>query len=171
MNLNDHAGSITYFDWLIELVEGNGTGYELALNQMFFTRFETLVPHDENRCNDGLDLRNDYERETKTRLDRREASRPCSVLEMVIALAKRFAFNIVEAGEDIDIPKAFWIMMSNLELKKNVDLNPAILSRLVHRTYGPNGSGGLFPLRHPNTDQRKVELWYQMQQYLLENYS
>jgi hypothetical protein len=28
--------------------------------------------------------------------------------------------------------------------------------------------GGFFPLTHPNDDQRKVEIWYQMNAYLDE---
>jgi len=161
---------LSYFDWLLERIEGTNSPYKPALNQMHFTKFEPLVPYDENRCKDGLALRSEYERVTNTRLDRREMSRPCSVLEMSIALAERFAFNIVEGGNDVDIPNAFWIMMSNLNLKKNTDLNPPIIAGLVHRKYNPNGRGGFFPLKRPKEDQRNVELWYQMQAYVLENY-
>jgi hypothetical protein len=42
------------------------------------------------------------------------------------------------------------------------------LSALIYRTYDRDGTGGLFPLTHPEEDQRKVEIWYQLNAYLLE---
>ena len=33
-----------------------------------------------------------------------------------------------------------------------------------------NGTGGLFPLKRPRVNQRRVEVWYQMSEYLMENY-
>ena len=33
-----------------------------------------------------------------------------------------------------------------------------------------DGFGGLFPLKHAKKDQRKVEIWYQLQNWLMENY-
>jgi hypothetical protein len=45
-----------------------------------------------------------------------------------------------------------------------------ILDRIIERTYQRNGVGGLFPLKRDKKDQRKVELWYQMNAYLIENY-
>jgi hypothetical protein len=47
------------------------------------------------------------------------------------------------------------------------DLVMFTCQRVINRTYGPDGSGGLFPLHKPHIlDQRRVELWYQMQYYL-----
>jgi hypothetical protein len=51
---------------------------------------------------------------------------------------------------------------------KNVN---QILTNLVERTYQKNGKGGLFPLKQPAKDQRRVEIWYQMAAYLNENYN
>jgi hypothetical protein len=44
----------------------------------------------------------------------------------------------------------------------------AIIKRVVDRTYQHNGHGGLFPLRLATSDQRKVEIWYQLSAYLSE---
>ena len=40
---------------------------------------------------------------------------------------------------------------------------------VMDRLYDMHGNGGLFPLRKPSKDQRKVELWYQMSEYLLQD--
>jgi hypothetical protein len=42
-----------------------------------------------------------------------------------------------------------------------------ILTRLIERTYKPNGEGGFFPLPQTDEDQTKVEIWYQMSAYIL----
>jgi hypothetical protein len=44
-----------------------------------------------------------------------------------------------------------------------------ILDTLVWRTYQPDGRGGFFPLNHPEEDQTKVEIWYQMNKYVIEH--
>ena len=49
---------------------------------------------------------------------------------------------------------------------ENID---EILNKFIDRTYRASGYGGLFPLRHSKEDQRKVEIWYQMAAYLIEN--
>ena len=45
-----------------------------------------------------------------------------------------------------------------------------ILNKIIDRGYSRRGVGGLFPLKYSKNDQRKVELWYQMHSYLIENY-
>jgi hypothetical protein len=98
----------------------------------------------------------------------------CSVLEMLIALAQRAAFE--DGGT---IRDWFWEMLSNAGIHmaettdKNFDKNVAskvefILKRVMDRRYGWNGYGGFFPLNHPKEDQRKVEIWYQLNAYLLD---
>jgi hypothetical protein len=39
---------------------------------------------------------------------------------------------------------------------------------VIHRYYQPNGHGGFFPLENPQDDQRHVELWYQLNEYVME---
>jgi hypothetical protein len=33
-----------------------------------------------------------------------------------------------------------------------------------------NGTGGLFPLKMPKVNQRRVEIWYQMSAFIEENF-
>jgi hypothetical protein len=42
------------------------------------------------------------------------------------------------------------------------------LDRVIYRNYESNGHGGFFPLEDPDEDQRRVELWYQLNAYLNE---
>ena len=43
-----------------------------------------------------------------------------------------------------------------------------ILNRVVWRTNESDGTGGLFPLSRPYLDQRDVEIWSQLNAFLLE---
>lgn len=90
---------------------------------------------------------------------------------MLISLSRNVAFLT-----DVAVEKWFWHFLEILELADfndsseiPIDLVEDILNTVVWRTYEPNGSGGLFPLRYAHQDQRKVELWYQMNAYLIEN--
>jgi hypothetical protein len=40
---------------------------------------------------------------------------------------------------------------------------------VIWRTYDRRGHGGLFPLQRSNRDQRRVEIWYQLSEYLLQD--
>ncbi len=44
-----------------------------------------------------------------------------------------------------------------------------ILCHFMRREYDECGQGGLFTLRNPRYDMRKMEIWYQMMGYLEEN--
>lgn len=70
----------------------------------------------------------------------------------------------------------FWTMLVNLGLghMSNAHYDEAevdyILERFVNREYSPQGEGGLFVVKNPQSDMRKVEIWYQMCWYLTENF-
>ena len=70
----------------------------------------------------------------------------------------------------------FWLMLGNIELNECSDFyeyDPnavgEVLDRVIWRQYDPSGYGGLFPLSKPDKDQTRVELWYQLSAYILEN--
>lgn len=164
-----------YFRWLCNAV--NGEDDYRVLNELYSRDFYALVPMDENRTADGLELRYKYARENGAypNLDRN-----CSVLEMMVALSQRIDRNLMtEPDKGDQAYKWFWEMSSNLGLatyKEDFDSEYApyeiscILDTFLTRTYHYDGEGGLFPLQKPKEDQRKVEIWYQMNAYLMENY-
>lgn len=141
--------------------------------QLYFKEFIWLIPNDDNRAEDGRDLR--YEFIDQMDIENAPASwmrMGCNVLEMLTALSRRLAFE--GEGHPADW---LWLLLVNLDLsglndrgysrhKRRVD---EILENMIWRTYEPDGRGGLFPLRHPVEDQREVEVWYQLCAYLLEH--
>lgn len=139
---------------------------------MYTTEFFWLVPNDDNRVEDGRVLRYEF-----LDLNRRFDPDPdwlalgCSFLEMIIALSRRLAF---EAQRTPDW--WFWELMKNVGLADCHDASDTtedeikqVLDTVIWRTYRRNGHGGLFPLDNPEKDQRKVEIWYQLNTYLLDN--
>lgn len=167
-----------YFEWLYGKIasvrnRNPSRSYWELCKQLYQTEFIWTVPNDDNREGDGKELRFDFMYEAH--IDEVEPDwldLECSVLEMLIALANRAAF------ESSDEPITwFWILMENIGLRDLTDemyddesylLIESVIDRVLNRTYKRNGDGGLFPLRNAEEDQRKVELWYQMSAYLLE---
>lgn len=172
----------TYFNWLCGLVEiggGRSDHNHRKLAEILHTkRFFWFVPNDDNREEDGRDLR-------KTFLERRpdiydlNLKEDCTVLEMLIALSIRMEWILSDGSRD-QMPKRFWEMIDNLELsnflsddcviEENIDEIEDIINLFLERKYTETGSGGLFPLKRPKHDQRKIEIWYQMAEYLAENF-
>lgn len=167
-----------YLTWLHRQLEPDtqrnpARSHWLLCSQLFKTEFVWFIPNDDNRLLDGLDIRTEFvDLEEGSKVPGSWYSEPCSVLEMLIALCRRMAF---ESSNEPDF--WFWTIMENLNLRQFVDelydddvaiLVDETLLNVNERKYHADGTGGLFPLLHPGTDQRQVELWYQMSQYLLE---
>jgi hypothetical protein len=133
---------------------------------------------DENRAGDGRDLRYRFAYEMgyatadiRAFLD----DGPCSVLEMMTALAARCEEHIM-GDPDIGnrISRWFWAMIQNLGLSSMDDehfdegFTDRTLARFLAREYGSDGEGGLFMVKNAGKDMRGIEIWYQMMMYLNE---
>lgn len=169
-----------YFHWLVEQVrETDGpqrfTYWDL-LRVFHETEFVWLVPNDDNRLADGLELRQHFMDDHRVRrsIDQSPAGPfgPCTMLEVLVALSRRVAWL-----EDDNAPRWAWLLLRNLKMHKFTDplsrykerKAEEILYGLVWRTYSPDGEGGFFPLAWPREDQTKVEIWYQMHAYVIEH--
>lgn len=134
--------------------------------------FSWTILNDDNRVADGIQLRDEFlDAEHIDRVDPNWMDLPCSFLELLIALSRRLAF--LTEGE---VKDWFWHFLQVLELYTYTDNRQIpeeevddILDDVIWRRYRRDGQGGLFPLKHPKQDQRDVELWYQMNAYLMEN--
>lgn len=164
-----------YRDWLMSFV-GASEEYSLLCDQLLDTDFIYFVGNDVNRAEDGLQLRDEFEEEYG--LIRDLMDRPCTLLEMFVALAMRCERDVMydpNAGNRTNI--WFWTMMKNLKLDKCTTkwykwttINQ-ILKDFNERNYDFDGqNGGAWVVHHPKEDLKKVELWYQMNWFLVENY-
>ena len=169
-----------YFQWLCGLVEIDDPDHSFwGLADILFERkFYWSVTNDKNRSQDGLELRKDYYR--LTGCDLYDELGECTVLEMLIALAMRIDFNLSQPDDTEDLTVVwFWEMIENLGIedfededffgRDSVKRINFVLNRWLDRRFGYSGEGSPFPLKHPIGDQRKTEIWYQMQYYLVEN--
>ena len=166
-----------YFKWLYRQVadpeiESQELTFWKILRVLYTTEFVSLVSFDENRISDAKDLRKEFvDSEGLEGVDPEWIELGCSLLELMVGLSRRLAFE-----GDGRPHYWFWMhLMVNLGLdrfndsrrfrKTSVDY---ILDDLIQRRYGSDGHGGFFPLQNPQKDQRRVELWYQLNAYLNE---
>lgn len=162
-----------------------GAKYVTMLNMLHSTTFTYYTVYndrpslDENCALKGLDLRRKWYRE-HSKLEP-DTSKPCSVLEMMVALA----MAIDETVFDFDIgPRNhiwFWNMIKNLGLSGFTDdkyfENPdkfindfyTIISNFMTKRYLKNGKGGLFYIRGYQGDIRDKDIWMQANEWLIKN--
>lgn len=169
-----------YYRWLTELIEANmpDKSYWLLARVLHNKPYNWFVPNDDNRESDGLELRRDYL--YMMGYDNETIEGPCSMLEMLIALAGRINSQMADLRNRDNTARWFWEILANVGLDRFTDDEyydnfdgaevEYILDTIIERVYRRDGRGGLFPLKHPKKDQRKVEIWYQMCSYLMENY-
>ena len=179
-----------YFNWLYDLVKPDrrNVSYTNLCYILYEKPFRWSVPNDDNRCEDGLELRDLYIQEFELDTDHLEVvsflERGCSVFEVFVALARRIndiQFSLEDHADHT--PKWFYEILLNLRLDMYTDyadrMDPMddikideILEILLDRTYDFFGNGSLFPMKkRPLQDHRDVEIWYQMMAYLAENYT
>lgn len=166
------------------LVERLGFGDEyldhLELWRLLLRReFVWVNPMDRNRAIDGLELRADYLKRHSEKELGMYMDDPCTVLEMLIALSIRIEFDLMsEPGEEAPM-RWFNLMINNLDLNKFSDDRlysgwkaeaDFILDRWMKKNYYSCGEGSAFPLEKYKKDQRKMEIWSQMCEYLNENF-
>jgi len=169
-----------YFQWLYSQVadpqiQEEKLTYWNVLRVLFTTEFAWVdaVVNDENRIGDGKALRTEFIRSqgwTVADVDSAWVETGCSILEVMLGLALRLEFLA-----DGTPHYWFWVLMSNIGLRGfndkrrfRKDYIDDILNRVIFRNYRPTGLGGFFPLQYPKEDQRDIELWAQMNEYVQE---
>lgn len=174
-----------YFSYLSEMVyiDGryNDQTYWVLAKTLWDTDYIWSIGLDEDRAIDGMALRKRYQADGGT--DGYDG--PCTVMEMLVALAERMNDIFDELDGENKTPIFFWEMVENLDLGSYSDeifeLYPARthgylnrmdrkLERWMDRRFDYDGSGSPFPLQNPRCDQREVDLYYQANLYLTENY-
>lgn len=167
-----------YIDWIYGKVVGHGYSYRKLLERLHEIPFIYILPMDENRMEDGLNLRYRFGLESgipQVQIANELDISECSVLEMMAALAIRCEESIMndpDAGDRTS--RWFMEMLSNLGLAGMDDRRysqsyvDGHIDIFLHRKYEPDGRGGLFHLEHCTDDLRNVQIWYQMNWYLNE---
>lgn len=160
-----------YFNWLCaKVLEPRSSVYLDLLIILHKTEFVWVVPADEHRAEDGLELRISFVRETDYERDEFWANEPCSMLELLVSFAIRAEFQTA-----LSVRTWFWIFIENLGLNEFQRISPEdlniiedILYTFIWRQGDEKGNGGLFPLISPKRNQRETEIWYQFFEYIDE---
>lgn len=177
MVLNDRGWNTVelderYYLWLVGLVSSKWQNYTLLLRRLYDTPFRVTLLMDENRVGDGLNMRDQFAYQGGLDIYDRDAlkrCRPCSVLEVMVALAQRFEQEYMTNYDDED-PIGVWFgpMVSSLGLTGYDDQHfdpygfDRIMKTFLDREYSPNGRGSLFYIPDTDQDMRHIEIWHQM---------
>lgn len=173
-----------YFEWLLNHVYSGSKikrkKYRKLLSHLYDRDYVWSLEMDENRYDDGMILRDrfvDECYESGSYLGKSILlyfnTKPCSMLEMMIALAIRCEENFMDDAEHGDrTGQWFWEMIISLKLNSmddsqyDSDYVDGVINRFLDHEYLPNGIGGLFTIKNSEHDLREVEIWYQMCWYL-----
>lgn len=176
-----------YFNWLYDLAcadhyDENYISYRRLFEHLHNTDFTWMrrFPLDSNRAKDGVDLRRRFVlrmEEYRRYYDEyiRELDGPCSVLEMIAALALRMEEDTMDDPELGNRASYwFWVMLQNLGVSTMTDSRydkssvEDVLDIFLNRKYSADGRGGLFVLRHHSYDLRTCDIWVQAGWYMDE---
>ena len=169
-----------YFDWLCDQIYLDDYHGDL-LFELFRIDFYYTHPMDDNRAGDGVWLRRLYSEETGREPEGLDEDPQCSLLEMLIALAKRCEDDIMYDWEIGDrTADWFWMIIDNLGL---FDLTDDIFEEdlvydaadiFMRREYENGGFGCPFPMPGMSDEEfsefKKKELWVQLGRYLRKKF-
>lgn len=167
-----------YFEWMFNLVcDGRlarSNSYRKLLSYLHDVEFVYIIPNDADRASDGIELRHRFAllyKDYDYVVDCLDG--PCSVLEMMVALAIRCEVTIMDDPKVGDrTGQWFWKMVVNLGLgsmsdnRFDLDYVEFVIDRFLNREYEPDGRGGLFRVRNSDYDFRDVKIWNQLNYYL-----
>ena len=184
-----------YIYYLYKMVQNGGENHrkmcvELFRNRFFITR--SAPKRDIDREKDGLELRTEWSNRVHKLdnviqneypgddLDTEFHSIPCTMLEMIIGISKRMGEQLMDEDGEDKTAQYFWEIIGNLGLDcwddDNFGWETGLASKntgkiceiLCKRQYNPDGtSGGMFPMPGVlGINQKKMEIWYQMQEYI-----
>lgn len=168
-----------YFEWMYEIVCGeyNKTGpysFRKLMLYLHSVEFTFTNRRDINRAKDGEKLRYRFAYDTGCACADSYLEGPCSILEMMVALAIKCEENYMDNPKFGNRTRQwFWRMVASLGLngmtdaQYNQDEIDEIIKRFLKRNYEPDGCGGLFTVKNHDRDMRKIEIWDQMQAYLV----
>lgn len=188
-----------YFEWLIESIDPEhkiGDFYRPVYEILYSTDFRWFKKYsdDENRAKDGIYLRNDFKDSSRKFRDdlRKEFSaidydggdvqkehwyyaKPASCMEVLISIGRRIEYNYLAIPGEENVPKWFWIFVTNLGLGVNnrmISNQNYIHHRIqkwLNRRYERNGEGGIFVTNSSRFDMPKLSLREQMNIFVNEN--
>ena len=167
---------LDYFEWMCDVVCGDSIRkpftYKRLLSFLHDVEFTYFVPYDENRAAEGVALRYRYCLLRDCEDLEWCLTGPCSVLEMMLALA----INCENLMDDPEIGNRtaqwFWNMITNMGLGAMHDINynealvSDVVARFLDRDYEPDGRGGLFRVKNWHRDMRTAEIWHQLMAYI-----
>lgn len=174
--MRQHPITAKYFKWMCDHVyehrDRKSVSFDKLLARLHDIEFRYLIPLDENRAEDGMDLRwrFAYEHGLPTVPSCLDGS--CSVLEMLIALSIRCESIMDDTRYGDRTGQWFWGMITNLGLGSMTDSRfdseyvDEVIDTFLYREYEPNGKGGLFTIPNCDEDLREVEIWHQLSWYL-----
>jgi len=178
-----------YYIWLTSHIidPDDPRHYSKLLEALYRRMFYWVIPTDSARTVDGIELRNKYlnecDEDGKNDAYNSFFGMPCSVLEMMVALAMRCESDVLHDDPEKDYTVfLFWSMIASLGLIDYADDNfpneyydydnlDEIIDRFLDRNYDEDGTGGLFTVDYQyrnGKDMTTVDIWYQMMYFLRE---
>lgn len=167
-----------YFEWLLDII-GGSCGYRKMLSTLFDIDYYWVVKFDDDRVKDGYLLRKTYLGFIGSD---GVIEGNISVLEVMIALAISCEDTIMHDRDIGDrTPNWFWMMCSNLKItgtrfgdqhynRFTEEEVRVIIDNMLARRYGDDGKGSMFPCVKSVPNFSNLNLWLQLNQYLLEKY-
>lgn len=179
-----------YLEWLLRLINADNykdKSYIKLCSLLNKIPFEPVMKLDENRSSDVQSLLRETYIQSQSdwyRLNNDEIMEiptwPVSFLELIISLAMRIDLDFMREINGIDNTRIyFWILVRNLGILEfddehwGEDAIISIVNRLnivQERKYDFNGNGGLFPLENAEIDQRNVQIWNQLCQFVSQKF-
>lgn len=156
----------SYFEWLIDISDGHDFRYVYSV--LYSIEYRYFLKSDDRCAEYGLCLRDMYRLQERKVLPKR-LFKGCSVLELVIAVAKLCVVKQHLPMTERRICDFVEYILCNLDLNyKTEDEIKYRVKRFMDRDYGESLEYCMFP--SDNDDLEDIDLYFQMQLWLDEKY-
>lgn len=160
-----------YFDWLRKMVNLDEPANDIMAYTLYNTAFGSVIDGDENRAEDGIELRDKYVDETHN-YDLQVSHMECNMLEFIIALAARLDYVTYNHKLGVQIAKWAHVYLDNLRVLYNQDADNISyrIVVLLSGSYDDYGNNGIFSFSKPIKNLSAKPYWDQMNLFVSENF-
>lgn len=172
--MNDRFNWEEYFVWLVEWIDdGDRDDMLPVLSYLFKKEYVWYTDLNATQAMSSMDLR---ERFDPDNADEAKEERPCSVLELLVALAVDIEENICGVYGHENPARWFWEWLNNLGIDDRCtgrgyskDYLDQCIDDWLEGDITRSGKRSPFPIKRKGVDQRKKTLWMQCMAYVNEN--
>lgn len=166
-----------YFKWLVEQIDDRDRDDMLpVLSYLFKKEYVWYTDLNATQAMNGVELRDTFASEFGMDSEKAKEERPCSVLELLVSLARTVEYDVYGQPGEEEPSRWFWEWLDNLGIDERCtgkgyskDYLDQCIDDWLEGDITAKGKRSPFPIKRRGVDMRRKTHWQQCMAYVNEH--